>query len=333
MELDSYVATHRPAWERLDELTRQRRRLTGDEVDELLGLYQRTATHLSVIRASAPDAVLVGRLSALVARARGVVSGAHAPAWKDLLSYFVVGFPAALYRSARWWVPTSLLSLLVATVVAWWIVRHPEHHDALVPPAQVRELVEHDFAAYYTENPASDFAFQVWVNNARVAAMCLVVGVAFGIPVVYVLWQNVLNVGVSGGFMVAYDKADVFFGLITPHGLLELTAVFVAAGAGMRLGWSLVQPGPRTRMQALAETGRETIAMALGLAVVLCVTGLIEGFVTPSPLPTWARIGIGVVAEVAFLLYVFVLGRRVARAGETGDMAVDDRENLQPIAG
>src|SRR5690606_7310094 len=113
----------------------------------------------------------------------------------------------------------------------------------------------------------------------------------------------------------------------------ELTAVFVAAGAGMRLGWSLVQPGPRTRLRALAETGRETIAMALGLAAILALTGLIEAFVTPSPLPTWARIGIGVVVEIAFLVYVFVLGARMARAGETGDMAAADRENVLPAAG
>lgn len=54
--------------------------------------------------------------------------------------------------------------------------------------------------------------------------------------------------------------------------------------------------------------------MAIGLAVVLFVSGLIEGFVTPSGLPTWARVTIGVVAEAAFLLYVYILGGRASRA-------------------
>lgn len=83
---------------------------------------------------------------------------------------------------------------------------------------------------------------------------------------------------------------------------------------GLRLGWTVIDPGPRTRRTALAEQGRTALGMAIGLAVVLFISGLIEGFVTPSGLPTWARIAIGVAAEVAFLLYVFVLGGRAARA-------------------
>jgi hypothetical protein len=52
----------------------------------------------------------------------------------------------------------------------------------------------------------------------------------------------------------------------------------------------------------------------------LMVSGAIEAFVTPSPLPTWARISIGVVVELAFLTYVVVLGSRAVRAGDTGDL-------------
>jgi uncharacterized membrane protein SpoIIM required for sporulation len=148
-------------------------------------------------------------------------------------------------------------------------------------------------------------------------------GVLFGVPVVWMLWQNALNLGVSAGLMVAAGRTDVFLGLLAPHGLLELTAVFVAAGIGMRLGWTVIDPRGRTRAQALAEEGRSVVAVVLGLACVLAVSGAIEAFVTPSGLPTWARVGIGVVAELAFLGYIFIIGRRAAIAGATGD--VDSR--------
>ena len=128
------------------------------------------------------------------------------------------------------------------------------------------------------------------------SALVLIAGALFVLPAVYVLAQNAINVGIVGGLMVANGRGDVFFGLIAPHGLLELTAVFVAAGAGMRLGWQWFDPGPRPRSVALAEEGRAAVAIAMGLAVVLLVSGVIEGFVTPSPLPTWARIGIGALA-------------------------------------
>jgi hypothetical protein len=132
--------------------------------------------------------------------------------------------------------------------------------------------------------------------------------------------------------MIGHHKSDVFFGLITPHGLLELTAVFVASAAGLRLGWSWIAPGPRTRMQALAQTGRATIGMAIGLAVMLLISGMIEAFVTPSPLPTAVRVGLGVLAEAGFLVYVWTLGRRAVKAGEYGDIEAADREATAPVS-
>jgi uncharacterized membrane protein SpoIIM required for sporulation len=110
-------------------------------------------------------------------------------------------------------------------------------------------------------------------------------------------------------------------GLLIPHGLLELTAVFLAAAAGMRLGWSVISPGDRPRGQVLAEQGRAVVAVAVGLVVVLLISGAIEALVTPSPLPTFLRIGIGILAEAGFLTYIVYFGRRAVRAGDTGDIA------------
>ena len=89
----------------------------------------------------------------------------------------------------------------------------------------------------------------------------------------------------------------------------------------MRLGWSVVSPGHRPRGQVLAEQGRAVVAAAGGLLVVLLVAGIIESVVTPSPLPTFVRIGIGVLAEAAFLAYVIYFGRRGIAAGESGDIS------------
>ncbi|HEX6886535.1 MAG TPA: stage II sporulation protein M [Candidatus Nanopelagicales bacterium] len=319
MDLDAFVRQHGPAWDRLAHLTR-RRRLSGPEVTELVDLYQRVGTHLSMVRSAAPDPVVVGRLTQLVAQSRSRVTGAHPTVRGEALAFFRVGFPAAVWR-ARWWsVAAATGFTVVALLVASWVARDPAVQAAIATPEEVRRLVEEDFAAYYSSDAAAGFAAQVWTNNAWVSALVLIAGAFFVLPAVYVLAQNAINVGIVGGLMVANGRADVFFGLIAPHGLLELTAVFVAAGAGMRLGWQWIDPGPRTRAVALAEEGRAAVAIAMGLVVVLLVSGIIEAFVTPSPLPTWARIAIGAAALAGFLAYVGTYGRRAVQAGYHGDV-------------
>ncbi len=333
MDLDAFVRTHAAMWDRLARLTR-RRRLRGSETTELVDLYQRTATHLSMVRSAAPDPMVVGRLTQMVTQARGRVLGAHTPMWAELRAFFVVHFPAAVWR-ARWWILGAAIgSTVVALAVGHWVAVDPRVQAALGTPEEIRQLVNEDFESYYSSEAASAFAARVWTNNAWISAMVLVAGALFVLPAVFVLWQNALNVGLVGGLMVANGRADVFFGLIAPHGLLELTAIFVAAGAGMRLGWQWIAPGPRPRSVALAAEGRAAAVIAMGLAIVLLVAGLIEAFVTPSSLPTATRIAIGVLALGGFLAYVTVLGRRATRAGYSGDVVGEGSETaLAPMAG
>lgn len=318
MDLDAYVLAHAHEWQRLEELA-HRRRLTGAESDELVERYQQVATHLSVVRTSAPDATLVAHLSSVLARARNRAVGTRVSSWSGFLSFFTERFPAALYRLRWWWLGCLTANVVVTAVMMIWLLDNPNVEQSLLSPAEVDQLVNEDFEGYYSEYAASHFAFQVWVNNAWVSALCLALGI-LGVPVVYLLFQNVLNLAIIGSVMHRADHGQHFWGLLLPHGLLELTAVFVAGGVGIKLFWSWVEPGSLTRAQSIAREGRTAGTVAMGLVVVLFVSGVIEGFVTPSGLPTEARVGIGVVAELAFLAYVFVLGRQAARRGATGDV-------------
>ncbi|MCX4448831.1 stage II sporulation protein M [Streptomyces sp. NPDC087866] len=334
MDLDVFVHAHRIEWDRLDHLLRRGRRLTGAEADELVDLYQRTATHLSLIRSSAPDPLLVARLTQLVARARSTVTGTRRASWRDAARFLTAGFPAAVYRSRHWWIPTAVLSVLLAALMGWWIGTHPEVRSAIAAPEDLRRMTVPggEYETYYSSHPATSFAAQVWTNNAQAAAMCLVLGAFLCVPVIWVLFLNVVNLAVGIGLMSSAGRLDVFLGLVLPHGLLELTAVFVAAGTGLRLGWTVIDPGPETRRAALAQRGRAALGMAIGLALVLFVSGVIEAFVTPSGLPTWARISLGTAAELLFLAYVYVLGGRAVRAGNAGDLDAVERSAELPTA-
>jgi uncharacterized membrane protein SpoIIM required for sporulation len=328
VDVDAFVLTHRGTWDRLDQLVKRRRSLNGAEVDELVELYQRVSTHLSMLRSASSDSLLIGRLSSLVARARSVVTGAHAPLSSTFVRFWTVSFPVVAYRTWRWWLGTAVAFFAVVVIIAMWVAGNPEVQSAIGTPSDIDELVNHDVASYYSEHPAAAFALQVWINNSWVSAQCIAMSVVLGLPIPIILFNNAANLGLIAGLMFQAGKGGILLGLLAPHGLLELTAVFLAGATGMRLGWSVISPGDRPRGQVLAEQGRGVVSVAVGLVGVLLISGLIEALVTPSPLPTFVRVGIGVIAEAAFLSYIVYFGRRAVKAGETGD--TEDAPDVVP---
>lgn len=330
MDLDAFSAVHGATWARLDTLAR-RRRLSGAESDELVRLYQEVATHLSTVRSAAPDPALVSRLSELLVRARAAIAGAHEPSWSDVSRFLVLSLPAALYRIRWWTVAVTLAFVAVAVVSGVHVYSTPEAQAAMGTPGQLRTYAEEEFENYYTNHPGQSFAAQVWTNNAWIAAQCVAFGIS-GVWPVLVLVQNAVGVGSAGAIMALHDGLGIFFQLILPHGLMELTAIFVAGAAGLKLFWTVVDPGGRPRGRAVAAEGRALITVALGLVGVLGVSGLVEGFVTPSSMPWWLKIVIGAMVLAAFWLYVIVLGRRAVAAGETGDMRQGQAGDELPVA-
>lgn len=319
MDTDAFIAVHRPQWERLHELTRTRT-LDAEGIDELLSLYQATATHLSTIRSTNPDPALTARLSLLVHRARLRITGARTPLWRHARAFFWEDLPSALFQ-ARWAVLLAAALFLLSTLVSGlYFGLDPVARDLAVPEAAQRSLAQRDFVEYYFQGEASGFAAQVWTNNAWITVQAVVFGVT-GFWPVFMLLQNGLNIGLTAGVMGAHGGLGTFFVYILPHGLLEVTCVVVGAGAGLRTFWAWVRPGPLPRLWSLARSARSLVTIAIGLVPVLLAAGFLEAFVTPSSLPPAVRIGIGALVWAAFLVFMLVRGRQVYARGITGDLS------------
>jgi len=219
---------------------------------------------------------------------------------------------------------------VAGAISGWWTVNHEESLELVGDAATRAQIANEAFASYYTEYSNSSFTALVWTNNAWLALQCIAFGITGFYPLI-LMYNTALQLGVMGAIMAEANALDIFFALIIPHGLLELSAVFVAAGAGLRLFWTLLVPGARTRVAALAEEGRSTFAVAIGLAIALFASGLIEGFVTPSTMPWWLKIVIGIIACAAFWAYVFVAGRVATSEGATGDVDGDFATASAPV--
>ncbi|WP_167139841.1 stage II sporulation protein M [Diaminobutyricimonas sp. TR449] len=331
MDLDAYSAAHRDEWDRLARLG-DKRRFTGAEADELIERYQAGASQLSAIKTTAGQSVAGDRLSLALSRARLRFTGTSTNVLNQLTVFFGAQLPAALFR-IRWLTLAVAASvIIVAALYAVWIAMNPEVLASLGSYEMLRQYAEQEFVGYYSANPEGSFAGQVWTNNAWIAAQCVAFGIT-GVWVPYVLFQNAVGLGQAAAIMAEFDRLDHFFLYISPHGQLELYAIFVAGAAGLKIFWAWVAPGARTRGQALAEDGRALFAVVIGLILALLLSGIIEGYVTRQDWPWPVKIGIGTLALAAFLVYQWVLGRRAHHAGQTGDLDEFEAGAKRLIAG
>ena len=331
MDLDALTAARREEWARLDELSRSRR-LSGREVDELVTRYRAASADLADVKTSAGRTPHGDHVSTMLARARLRLTGAPENVVRQIPRFFALQLPAALYR-IRWiTLIIAVAFVIVATVVAVWISRDPALVASLGSRLQLEQYAQNEFTEYYSENPAAVFAGTVWTNNAWIAAQCVMFGITGFWPIM-VLVQNAVGVGTAAAVMASFGRTDVFFLYILPHGMLELTCIFVAGAAGLRIFWAWVAPGPRGRGESLAAEGRSLATVAIGLVLALGVSGLIEGFVTGQPWPWPVKIGIGATALALFVVYIVVVGGRAHRLGESGDLTEYEAGTPTLVAG
>ncbi|GAA1796370.1 MULTISPECIES: stage II sporulation protein M [Brevibacterium] len=318
MDPNLLAEMHGEKWRELADLAK-RNRLDPAQAQRFLDLYRAASKDLSQIMTVAPDSLEAARLSAIVHRARNHLSSVPAGGLSGIARYFAIALPLSIYR-LRWDFVVIALAFLAASVLAGvWAGTHPEVLDTFGDYEYRRQFAEQDFVEYYKENPNGFFAIGVWTNNAWIAVQFVLLGVT-GVFVLQGLFLNAVNVGFSGAMMFEFDRGADFFLYILPHGIPEISCILLAAAAGLRLFFAWVIPGPQLRRTKLAREARSLLVVAGGLVIMLFLSGLIEGFVTPNPLPPALKIAIGVAYTAAIVVYAGTLGRRAARAGLSADL-------------
>ena len=309
---------HSEQWERLSKLA-SKRVLRRSEISEFQALYRAASKDLSRVQTVAPDSEIAARLSNILLRSRQQFTGVPTGFKATALRFFMVGLPAALWRVRWYFLGSFAFFLLISVGTTMWFLNDPAALFAYVDPETAQQLAEKDFVQYYKENPNSIFAVGVWTNNAWIALQWVAFGIT-GIYVVLGLISNAFNVGLSGAALIHYGHGQDFFFYILPHGVPELSCIFLAAGAGLKIFTAWIIPRNMTRAQALAAEGRALITVGLGLVIFLFLSGLIEGFITPSNLPFGVKMIFGAALTVGVVIYAILLGRPAAAAGITGDL-------------
>jgi uncharacterized membrane protein SpoIIM required for sporulation len=320
---ESFVRSRREAWARLHELVdkAQNSRLTSlsdEELHELGALYRRTSADLARAQtrynSTFAGQELVRSLNALVLRAHAQVYSAPPAAPSGGVTFFLYGFPAAFRRH---WRPILLAALFMfgpafAAYVAVWT--NPQNTRLFVDERVVEQVEKRAQAKLVTgwggnvnyEGLASspETSSFIATNNIRVTIMAVAMGVTAGIGTAFVLLQNGLMLGGLAGVATNYNVDYLFWSVILPHGILELTAICIAGGAGLLIARAIYAPGDLPRRDALRIAGTEAVQLLAGVAAMLVLAGLIEGFITPTPLPPGVKIAFALLTAVFMVAYL-----------------------------
>jgi uncharacterized membrane protein SpoIIM required for sporulation/uncharacterized RDD family membrane protein YckC len=300
------------------------RALPEEDVSRFASLYRETAADLARARTYRASPELVYALERWVGAGHNLLYRPGARTGRELVAWLARGFPALVRRR---WRPIALAALLLygpMAVVAASVYVEPSRARSILPAqmlARAEEGAERRGAGLgYVDVPEIGMplmAGQIIANNVQVTLLAFAGGVTGGLATTATLVFNGVFIGAMFGLFAAYALSGHLFAFVLPHGVVELTAICIAGGAGLHLGSALLMPGRATRGAALVSRGREAVALLGGTVVLLVVAGLIEGFISPARLPFAVK---GAVSALSFvLLFLYLLTPSVRRTVRAGD--------------
>jgi uncharacterized membrane protein SpoIIM required for sporulation len=328
MLAEDFIALKRPNWERLTAILDKSRLggltiLSAEELNELGRLYRGATSDLAVARRDFPAHRVAEYLNSLVARAHAAVYQGRAARRRGILEFFTITFPRAFRATWAYTLAAFLMFLLPALVSFIITYRDPSAGAALMPGIEdrIQDIREkHEWWKDINDNGRSASASFIMTNNIRVAILAFAAGALLGVLTLYLLAQNGLMLGIVAGASQALGFAGNLWGFVAAHGVIELSVIFIAGGAGLQLSWSVVRPGLLTRRAALVLAARRAAQLLLGCIPLLVIAGTIEAFISPSDLPLSVKLVVSFMSGVLLYGYLLLSGRTRDKKKLTGSV-------------
>ncbi len=323
---ERFVEKKRSGWESFRETAIRMERsgvgaLSAGEIPAFAAQYREVAADLARARTYQVDPRVIDYLERVVSAGHNALYRARGKEHTPLLHYILYDFPAAVVASWQYVLLAFLLFTIPAAVGYVMIRERPSLAEEIVPPVMVRraeQAAERTAEGRgYAEAPGEErpvIAAAIITNNIQVSFGVFVGGMTGGLLTAWLLFANGMMLGLGLGLFKNYNALSYLITFVVGHGVLELTAIFISAGAGFRLAKALIAPGDRTRKDALVLEGRIAARMLGAVVTLLAIAGTIEGLLSTSDASAVWKYGVSALTVVFLFLYLLSGRRYLKRA-------------------
>jgi uncharacterized membrane protein SpoIIM required for sporulation len=309
-----WIERRKPYWQRLSDLVSRSGQGIGSlshaELQELGLLYRQVASDLSAVREDPSGAAMAQYLNQLLGRAHNLVyMGKRAGSGWSIVRFYAETYPR-IFRSTLAYTLTAFIVFFGGALAAFLVSvndpRFPRHllSGQMMDTIERREMWTH---SVLTIKPVASSA--IMTNNLIVSFAAFAYGITAGIGTLWMMLMNGALLGVIGAACWQAGMSEKLWSFVAPHGVLELPAVFIAGGAGLRLAWAWLFPGYLSRRDSLARGGGEAVRLLLGVIPLLVIAGVIEAFFSPLELPPAMKFSFAAPLFALLVLYLWGTAR------------------------
>ena len=310
-----WIEQRKGSWSRLDTLTHQVESsgigtLSGGELREFGLLYRQVAADLSAVRSDRASSTLEEYLNQLLSRAHNRIYSGRKSGIGSVVRFMAVEYPR-IFRRLFPYVFTSLLIFLAGCALGTLLtLSRPEFMRLFLGPGMLQTIDRHQMWTHSLLSMKPQASSAILTNNISVCFATFAGGIVGGFGTIFLLFSNGLQMGVISTACARAHMALDLFSFVAAHGALELPSIFIAGGAGLRLGAGVLVPGMLSRPDSLALGAREAIRLLAGTVPLLVVAGMLEAFLSPSGAPVGVKFAVGGVLLTGLAFWLVESGRR-----------------------
>lgn len=317
-----FIKKHRDDWKQLEQLVttlKSKKAITGSNISQFNRLYQKAAQNLSYSQTYFPNDEVTGYLNGLVSKSHNLLYKDQISSGKQIRYFFSTKFIGLFLEQWKFVLAAMVLFIIGAIGSFLSVMNDPLHIYSILPPEVAQGVSPEHLGKNGAAVDSSLMSASIMTNNIKVAILAFAGGITFGLLTVYLLVTNGILLGALAALFWQHGKSYDFWAYIVPHGMIELTAIFIAGGAGLLMGYKLFVPGHYSRGYQLKEQAKRSVQLLLGTIPLFVIAGIIEGFITPSTISLEAKYIVALLTVFGLIFYVIIGKLKLSKSDTRGD--------------